>query len=84
MRNKNSHLRTVANADGAAILDMEAGQISTLNSTGAQVWQALDRGETLDAIALRLAHETGEEIDAIKKDLREFIDTLNKEHLLPS
>ena len=40
----NSRLRSVANADGAAILDTEAGQITTLNSTGALVWKALERG----------------------------------------
>ncbi len=33
MGKENSCLRTIANADGAAILDTEAGQITTLNPT---------------------------------------------------
>lgn len=82
MGKENSHLRTVVNADGAAILDTEAGQIATLNSTGARVWQALERGEGLDAIAAGLARETGEHIEAVKNDLRDFIDTLRKQNLL--
>ncbi len=77
----NSRLRTVANADGAAILDTEAGQITTLNSTGAMVWQALERGEEPDAIAASLARETGEQIEAVKKDIGDFIEALRKKNL---
>jgi hypothetical protein len=77
-----SRLRTVANADGAAILDPQAGQISTLNSTGALVWRALERGEDLNAIAADLARQTGEPIDAVKKDMQDFIDALRKQNLL--
>lgn len=82
MEKENSHLRTVADADGAAILDLEAGRITTLNATGAQVWQALERGESVGTIAADLARETGEHIEAVKKDLQEFIDTLRKRNLL--
>lgn len=78
----NSRLRAVANLDGAAILDTEAGQITTLNSTGAMVWQALARGESLDAVAATLALETGEQMDAVKTDLRNFIEELRKKDLL--
>lgn len=77
----NSRLRTVANLDGAAILDTEAGQITTLNSTGAMVWQALERGEDLDAIAATIARETGEQIETVKKDVGEFIEALRKKDL---
>jgi hypothetical protein len=79
---ENSHLRIVANADGAAILDTKAGSISTLNPTGAQVWQALERGEDLEAIAAGLARETGEHIAMVRKDLEDFIDALKRQNLL--
>lgn len=81
MDRENSRLRVVANADGAAILDTEAGQITTLNSTGAMVWQALERGEDPDAIAATIARETGEQIEAVKKDVGEFIEALRKKNL---
>ena len=79
---ENSHLRTVANADGAAILDTRAGRISILNSTGAQVWKVIERGEDLETIAADLACETGEQIDVVKKDLRDFINALKQQNLL--
>jgi hypothetical protein len=82
MRNDDSYLRTVMNADGAAILDTEVGQITTLNSTGAMVWQSLRRGESLDRVAADIARETGEEIEAVKTDLKDFIDELRSKNLL--
>jgi hypothetical protein len=68
--------------DGAAILNVKAGTITTLNFTGAFVWQGLQRGEDVDLIAQNLARETGAEADTIKKDLREFINAMKKEKLL--
>jgi Coenzyme PQQ synthesis protein D (PqqD). len=70
------------NADGAAILDTEVGQITTLNPTGAMVWQSLRRGESLDRVAVDIARETGEEIEAVKSDLKDFIEELRKKNLL--
>lgn len=83
MRPEHSHLRTIVNQDGAAILNVTMGTITALNSTGAFVWQGLQRGEDAGTIAQNLARETGEEVDAIKKDLLEFIDAVKKEKLLP-
>jgi Coenzyme PQQ synthesis protein D (PqqD) len=77
----NLHLRTMVNADGAAILDTKRGKISTLNTTGAYVWQALERGEDVETIAVNLARETGEQLDRLKRDVLEFIDDLKKQHL---
>ncbi len=79
----NSHLQMVVNADGAVILDIKRGKISTLNPTGAFVWQALERGEDLEAIATRLANETGKQVEVLERDLLEFIDALKKAKLLP-
>ena len=79
---ENSHLRIVASTDGAAILDTKAGSISTLNPTGAHVWQALERGEDLEAIATGLARETGEHIAVVRKDLEDFVDALKRQNLL--
>lgn len=82
MPNTDSHLRTVVNEDGAVILDTKLGTILTLNPTGAYIWQALVRGESLEAIVASLANETGEQIDLVKCDVREFIDSLKKQQLL--
>jgi len=63
--NHQQHLRATLNQDGAAILDLKAGRISTLNSSGAYVWQALGRGEEIDTISEGLAQQTGEPVDAV-------------------
>jgi hypothetical protein len=76
------HLRTTVNQDGAAILDLKAGRISTLNSSGAYVWQALGRGEEIDTISEGLAQQTGEPIDAVRQDIIVFLDALKKQGLL--
>ena len=83
MSTNRTHLRTVANQDGAAILDTRLGTILTLNFTGAYVWQALGRGEAPETIAMDLSAETGEQLDSIERDVREFIEALKEQHLLP-
>ena len=81
MRDSSTHLRTIANQDGAVILNSTAGTITTLNSTGAFVWQGLERGESADMIVQNLARETGEEVAAIQNDLLGFIDCMKKAKL---
>jgi hypothetical protein len=76
------HLRATVNHDGAAILDLKAGRISTLNSSGAYVWQALGRGEEIDTISEGLAQQTGEPIDAVRQDIAEFLEALKNQGLL--
>jgi hypothetical protein len=79
---KDPQLRTVVDQDGAAILDVERGLISTLNPTGAYVWERLQRGETIETIILDLAHESGEEVFLVDRDVRVFIEALREKRLL--
>jgi hypothetical protein len=64
---------TVSSRDGTAILDIERGTISTLNSTGAFAWERLERGETPETIIANLAREKGESIPIVECDVREFL-----------
>jgi hypothetical protein len=82
MKPEQAHLRAVVTQDGAAILNSTAGTITTLNSTGAFVWQGLERGEDADMIAQKLARETGEDADTVQKDVLAFIDAMKMEKLL--
>jgi 6-phosphogluconate dehydrogenase (decarboxylating) len=82
MRDSGTHLRTIANQDGAAILDTKRGMISTLNPTGAYVWQALECGKPVETIIANLAQETGEDSAVVDRDVREFLNTLKQKHLL--
>ncbi len=77
-----SHLRTVANDDGAAILDIEHDSISTLNPTGAYIWQGLEREESVETIVRNLARDTGEDFLVVDRDVRAFIEELKQKQLL--
>lgn len=83
MARETRQLHTIVDQDGAAIFDTERGLISTLNSTGAYVWQALNRSETLGAIVTKISHDTGQTAFTVEQDVREFIQSLKENHLLP-
>jgi hypothetical protein len=83
LTSQHRHLRAVVNHDGAAILDLKSGTISTLNSTGAVIWQSLERGEDTETIAQSLVGQTGEDIVAVRKDVADFVEALKKQNLLP-
>lgn len=83
MASQQTHLRVIANQDGAAILDIKAGTIATLNPTAAYIWQALEHGADIESIAQELSRDTGEQIEAVKNDVTDFIETLKRQELLP-
>ncbi len=83
MNGQNSSLHIIADADGAAILDVERGLISTLNATGSFIWQSLKRGESPSEIAASLAKQTGEDPLVVERDVEAFIDDLKHRNLMP-
>ncbi len=82
MGDSSTHLQTITNQDGAAILDIRRGQISTLNPTGAYVWRALENGMSLDEIVQSLARETNTDPEVIRTDTDLFLKQLAQVHLL--
>ena len=80
---EDSQLHTVIDQDGAALLNVESGLISTLNPTGAYVWQALKRCETIETIVAKICRDTGETALTVERDVRKFVETLQENHLLP-
>jgi len=84
MADHSSLLRTIMNRDGAAVLDTRLGFITTLNLTGAYVWQGLERGESVETIVANLSRETGEQTEVIQQDVTAFIGALRAKHLLSS
>lgn len=79
-----SHLRSTVNHDGAAILDTKQGTITTLNPTGAYIWQALEQGRCEVEIVRSLASETGESVNSIARDVTDFVIALRKQSLISS
>jgi phosphoserine phosphatase len=81
MARGNSDLHTISNLDGAAILDVDHGLISTLNTTGAYVWEELKRGVTPATIVDQLTQMTDQDASTVDHDVREFIASLKAYHL---
>jgi hypothetical protein len=81
MANEQSYLRTIVNQDGAVILNTRTGEITTLNPTGAHIWQALEQDKSSDRIAADLACETGGQVESLKRDVDGFIDALKRQKL---
>lgn len=75
-------LDSAIDGDGAAILDADTGVISTLNPTGAHVWNGLCRGTPLEEIIANVAAETGESISVVEPDVRRFVEQLKTEGLV--
>jgi hypothetical protein len=80
---ENRHLQSVVDQDGAVILDIERGLISTLNPTGTYVWLGLRREQSLETIIANLAREPGEEYLMVERDVREFMEDLKQKRLFP-
>jgi hypothetical protein len=69
--------------DGLAILNTWSGQITTLNSTGAYIWQRLEQGQDVATITVLLANETGEELSVVQQGVSLFLAELNEHRLQP-
>ena len=76
------HIRSIVDHDGAVILDIPRNTMTTLDSTGAYVWERLQRGLEVDAIVGELAHDTGVEESVVAKDVEEFMEQLKSSHLV--
>jgi hypothetical protein len=83
MMTGNARLQSMVDQHGGAILDVQCGTISTLNLTGAHVWQALELGRDPDVIAAEIARETGQLVEEVVEDLRKFIEALRSNNLYP-
>ncbi|MBB6143004.1 6-phosphogluconate dehydrogenase (decarboxylating) [Silvibacterium bohemicum] len=77
-----SHLCTVVNQDGAAVLDVSRNQISTLNSTGGFVWERLQQGQTVEEIIRGLANESNTDLAIVERGVQAFLEQLKSERLL--
>jgi predicted regulator of amino acid metabolism with ACT domain len=75
-------LRTMQHDDGAAVLDIRRGVISTFNETGAYIWNALQHGESVETIVAKLAYETGVAANVVEADVKTFLEDLETHNLL--
>lgn len=78
------HLRSIVDHDGAVILDIPANRMTTLNPTGAYIWQRLKEGMPPDVIVAELARDTCTERSVVEMDVAAFFEQLKAKHLVTS
>jgi hypothetical protein len=82
MPSPSSFLPSACDSDGAVIIDFDRDIRSTLNATGAYIWQQLERGKSVVQIISELATETGADETLVSDDVSEFVEQLRSNGLL--
>jgi hypothetical protein len=78
------NIRSIVDRDGAVILDIGRNTMTTVDATGAYVWQRLELGMTIDAVITELARDTNTDEAVVAQDVEAFVDQLKDRHLLHS
>ena len=75
-------IRRTATADGGILLDVHHGQMFCLNVVGAKILELMQRGYDESRIADEISRDYGASKEVVRADVIEFIDTLQKHHIL--
>jgi hypothetical protein len=76
------NVRSTHSLDGGIVLDLLHGQMFRLNFVGSRILELFKQGCAEPEIAEQLAQEFGIQQAAVEVDVREFVETLEKHHLL--
>ena len=66
----------------AVVVNMETGKYFCLNTTGATIWQWLDRGARSDDIVATLASAFGIDPSGLRKGVDAFLEALRREGMV--
>ena len=75
-------VRSTHDQDGAIVLNLEQGQMFNLNFVGSRILELLKHGFNEARIAQEIGREFGISGDIVENDVREFLHTLKKCHLV--
>lgn len=75
-------IRSAQTPDGAVLLDVHHGQIFCLNVVGAKILELMRQGYDETRIANEISRDYGANQDVVHADIIEFIETLQKHHIL--
>jgi hypothetical protein len=76
------NVRSTHSQDGGIVLDILHGQMFRLNFVGSKILELLKQGCAVPEVAEQLAREFGINRATAEADVREFVETLKKHHLL--
>ena len=75
-------VRSTHNQDGAIVLDVRQGQMFNLNLVGSRILELLKRESTESEIVDEIGQEFSVGRELAQNDVREFLQTLKKCHLV--
>jgi len=75
-------IRRTETADGEILLDVHHGQLFSLNVVGAKILELMQQGYDEIRIAEEISRNYGVNKDVVRADVIEFIETLQKHHIL--
>jgi Coenzyme PQQ synthesis protein D (PqqD) len=76
------HVRKIHSLDGGIVLDILHGQMFGLNFVGSRILELLQQQSTPTLIAQEIAATFGISAETAERDVREFLETLEKHHLI--
>jgi hypothetical protein len=76
------HVRLTHSQDGAVVLDILHGKMFRLNVVGSRMLELVKQGLTEEHIANVISRDTGTPREVVAADLREFLDHLERNHLI--
>jgi coenzyme PQQ synthesis protein D (PqqD) len=77
-------VRSTRERDGAVILDIHHGQMFTVNIVGSTILEMLERGCPETQIVDQISQKFRIRPDIVERDFHEFLECLEKHHLLES
>lgn len=75
-------IRKTETPDGAILLDIERGQMFSVNGVGSRILELLGTGLDEAEIAGQLSATCGVDLEQVRVDVHDFLETLNRLHIL--
>jgi hypothetical protein len=75
-------IRRTPTPDGAILLDVELGQMFSLNVIGSKILELLETGRDEGQIARQVSAAFGADIDTVRVDVHDFLETLRRHRIL--
>jgi hypothetical protein len=76
------HVRKTHSPDGGIVLDVMHGRMFGLNLVGSKILELLEQQSSPTLIAQEIALKFGVSAEIAERDVREFLETLEKHHLI--
>jgi hypothetical protein len=75
-------IRKAETPDGTVLLDVERGQMFSVNGIGSKILELLGNGSDEAGIAAELSTACGVNLDQVRADVHEFLEALSRHHIL--